>query len=109
MKDCGYETCIDFLSLDNMADKLTQLKLNNDINSMIFFNICEGTDDGKGGDYSPGISLVRLLQEMGLTYTGSNEFFYNCSTSKVFFIKEALLANGVATSAFVKINESTID
>lgn len=75
---------------------------------MIFFNLCEGTDDGEGGDGYPGISLVRLLQEMGLNYTGSNEYFYNCSTSKV-LIKEALLANWVATTAYVEISKSTID
>jgi D-alanine-D-alanine ligase len=45
----------------------------------IVFNICDG-DEVNG---TPGISVVKLLEEKGLIYTGSNEFFYDITTSKI--------------------------
>ncbi|MFT3682383.1 MAG: hypothetical protein QM791_19160 [Ferruginibacter sp.] len=45
----------------------------------IVFNICDG-DEVNG---TPGISVVKLLEEKGLIYTGSDEFFYDITTSKI--------------------------
>ncbi len=45
----------------------------------VVLNICDG-DEING---APGISVVQLLQEKGLTYTGSDEYFYNITTSKI--------------------------
>ena len=45
----------------------------------VVFNICDG-DEING---TPGISVVRLLHEKGLIYTGSDEYFYNITTSKI--------------------------
>ena len=45
----------------------------------VVFNLCDG-DEING---TPGISVVRLLQEKGLIYTGADEYFYNITTSKI--------------------------
>ena len=45
----------------------------------LVFNICDG-DEVNG---APGISVVRLLEEKGLLYTGSDEYFYDITTSKI--------------------------
>jgi D-alanine-D-alanine ligase len=45
----------------------------------VVFNLCDG-DEING---TPGISVVRLLEERGLIYTGSDEYFYNITTSKI--------------------------
>jgi D-alanine-D-alanine ligase len=45
----------------------------------LVFNLCDG-DEING---TPGISVVRLLEEKGLIYTGSDEYFYNITTSKI--------------------------
>ena len=45
----------------------------------LVFNICDG-DEING---TPGISVVKLLEEKGLVYTGSDEYFYNITTSKI--------------------------
>jgi D-alanine-D-alanine ligase len=45
----------------------------------VVFNICDG-DEVNG---TPGVSVVRLLEEKGLVYTGSDEYFYNITTSKI--------------------------
>ncbi|WP_462222021.1 D-alanine--D-alanine ligase family protein [Ferruginibacter sp.] len=45
----------------------------------VVFNICDG-DEVNG---TPGVSVVKLLQEKELVYTGSDEYFYNITTSKI--------------------------
>jgi len=45
----------------------------------LVFNICDG-DEING---TPGVSVVKLLEEKGLVYTGSDEYFYNITTSKI--------------------------
>ncbi|GAB2840960.1 D-alanine--D-alanine ligase family protein [Ferruginibacter profundus] len=45
----------------------------------VVFNICDG-DEING---TPGVSVVKLLQEKGLVYTGSDEYFYTITTSKI--------------------------
>jgi D-alanine-D-alanine ligase len=45
----------------------------------IVFNICDG-DEVNG---TPGISVVKLLEEKGLVFTGSDEYFYDITTSKI--------------------------
>ena len=45
----------------------------------VVFNLCDG-DEVNG---TPGISVVKLLKEKGLIYTGSDEYFYRITTSKI--------------------------
>ena len=45
----------------------------------LVFNICDG-DEVNG---TPGVSVVKLLDKKGLVYTGSDEYFYNITTSKI--------------------------
>jgi D-alanine-D-alanine ligase len=45
----------------------------------VVFNLCDG-DEING---TPGISVVRLLEEKGLLYTGADEYFYHITTSKI--------------------------
>ncbi|MEO7768614.1 MAG: hypothetical protein ABIS01_14385, partial [Ferruginibacter sp.] len=45
----------------------------------IVFNICDG-DEING---TPGISVVKLLQQTNLIFTGADEYFYDITTSKI--------------------------
>ena len=45
----------------------------------VVLNICDG-DEVNG---TPGISVVQLLQQKGLVYTGADEYFYRITTSKI--------------------------
>lgn len=45
----------------------------------VVLNICDG-DEING---TPGISVVKLLEERKLVYTGSDQFFYHITTSKI--------------------------
>ena len=55
----------------------------------VIFNICDG-DEVNG---TPGISVVKLLEEEGLIYTGADEFFYEITTSKINMKRAFDLAN----------------
>ncbi len=45
----------------------------------VVLNICDG-DEVNG---TPGISVVKMLEEKRLVYTGAEEFFYHTTTSKI--------------------------
>ncbi len=45
----------------------------------VVLNLCDG-DEVNG---TPGISVVRLLEEKQLVYTGADEYFYHITTSKI--------------------------
>ena len=109
VEKCGYKAYTHFLTLENMEQVLKDIKSNcDDLNETIFLNLCDGTEDGEGGDGYPGLSLVKLLKDLGLNYTGSDASFYECSTSKV-LLKKAMLAQNVSTSAYVEIHKETLE
>lgn len=64
----------------------------------LVFNLCDG-DEVNG---TPGISVVRLLEEKGLFYTGSDEYFYHITTSKI-PMKQAFDKAGVPTAPWKAI------
>ncbi|MEO6719562.1 MAG: hypothetical protein ABIN67_04310 [Ferruginibacter sp.] len=66
----------------------------------IVFNICDG-DEING---TPGISVVKLLHQSGLIYTGADEFFYDITTSKV-PMKAAFDQAFVPTAKWEQISE----
>jgi D-alanine-D-alanine ligase len=68
----------------------------------VVLNICDG-DEVNG---TPGISVVKLLEEKELVYTGSDEYFYNITTSKI-PMKEAFDAHDVPNAKWeaIKVRE----
>ena len=68
----------------------------------VVFNICDG-DEVNG---TPGVSVVKLLEEKELVYTGSDEYFYNITTSKI-PMKEAFDKHNVPNANWeaIKIKE----
>ncbi len=68
----------------------------------VVLNICDG-DEVNG---TPGISVVKLLQEKELVYTGADEYFYHITTSKI-PMKEAFDKHGVPNAKWeaIKIKE----
>ncbi len=67
-----------------VAESATQLPL--------VFNLCDGDEIND----VPGISVIRYLNEVGLRYTGSDEHFYQITTSKI-DMKRAFERAGVPT------------
>lgn len=67
-------------------------------NFPVVLNLCDG-DEVNG---TPGISVVKLLEETGLVYTGADEYFYRITTSKI-PMKVAFEEHGVPTPAWETI------
>lgn len=65
----------------------------------VVFNLCDG-DEVNG---TPGISVVKLLEEKGLIYTGADEYFYRITTSKI-PMKRAFDEAAVPTPAWAEIH-----
>ena len=83
------------VTMQNYASVIKSITKENERDSRthIVFNICDG-DEVNG---APGISVVRLLEEKGLLYTGSDEFFYDITTSKI-PMKQAFDTAGIPTA-----------
>jgi D-alanine-D-alanine ligase len=64
----------------------------------VILNLCDG-DEING---TPGISVVKKLHEKNLIYTGSDEYFYDITTSKI-PMKKAFDKAGVATAKWESI------
>ncbi len=62
----------------SVIDRIIEEK-NNGIHFPLVLNLCDG-DEVNG---TPGISVVKLLEEKELVYTGSDEYFYRITTSKI--------------------------
>lgn len=62
----------------SVIEKILQEK-NKGIHFPLVLNLCDG-DEVNG---TPGISVVKLLEEKELVYTGSDEYFYRITTSKI--------------------------
>jgi len=67
----------------------------------VVFNLCDG-DEING---TPGISVVKLLEEKGLIYTGSDEYFYRITTSKI-PMKQAFDKAGVPSAKWRAIHDT---
>ncbi len=70
----------------------------------IVINLCDG-DELNG---IPGISVIYTLEKYGLIYTGSDDYFYDITTSKI-PMKEAFDAHRVPTPAWKVIAPEQTD
>jgi D-alanine-D-alanine ligase len=70
----------------------------------VVLNLCDG-DEING---TPGISVVKMLAEKNIVYTGADEFFYNITTSKI-PMKKAFDDYGVPTPAWSSLSTNTME
>lgn len=70
----------------------------------VVLNLCDG-DEVNG---TPGISVVKLLAEKDLVYTGADEYFYHITTSKI-PMKNCFDAARVSTADWMEITSKTFD
>ena len=70
----------------------------------VVLNLCDG-DEING---TPGVSVLKLLEEKDIIYTGADEYFYNITTSKI-PMKAAFDKAGVANAAWEIIRDVHTD
>ena len=94
------------VTINNYASIIENIAKKNEKDNKLhlIFNLCDG-DEVNG---TPGISVVKLLEEKGLFYTGSDEYFYHITTSKI-PMKQAFDKAGVPTAAWEAITARSQD
>ena len=70
----------------------------------VVLNLCDG-DEING---TPGVSVVKLLEEKDIIYTGSDEYFYNITTSKI-PMKTEFDKAGIQNAAWETIRDKQVD
>lgn len=96
--ELGYEWRWVPVTLNNLAGVVAGLEGPRRERRCLVMNLCDGNElDG-----SPGVSVVKALEQAGLPFTGSTSAFYEITTYKV-PMKLRLLERGVPTAPFVPL------
>ncbi len=89
------------VTIDNYKEVIKSISKSANGKTPLVMNLCDG-DEVNG---TPGVSVIRELEKYGLIYTGSDEFFYRVTTSKI-PMKKAFDKAGVSTANWRVINGS---
>ena len=90
------------VTINNFKDIILSIKKECVLNNIqpLFFNLCDGDELNE----APGISVIKYLDELQLNYTGSDEYFYNITTSKA-KMKDAFDEHKVANADWIFIEK----
>ncbi|MEO5984408.1 MAG: hypothetical protein ABIP80_02815 [Ferruginibacter sp.] len=90
------------VNIHNFREVIEKIEIEKDSGDHfpVVLNLCDG-DEING---TPGISVVKLLVEKELVYTGADEYFYNITTSKI-PMKNAFDFASVQTAEWLEITE----
>lgn len=83
------------VSMHSIEEAVSQIKSYNTPKTPVVINLCDGDEVNN----IPGVSVIHTLERYDLIYTGSNDYFYNITTSKI-PMKEAFDAYRVPTPAW---------
>jgi D-alanine-D-alanine ligase len=92
------------VTLANHREVIARIARESRRHQPVVFNLCDG-DEENG---APGISVIHCLEEHGLRYTGSDERFYDATTSKI-TMKEAFDRAGVPTAPWAVLQRDGSD
>jgi len=68
-----------YVTLHDYKEVIASIKERSLDKKTLIFNLCDGDEVNE----APGISVIRELENSGLSYTGSREYFYEITTSKI--------------------------
>jgi D-alanine-D-alanine ligase len=90
------------ITINNFKEVILAIKNECELNHIkpLFFNLCDGDELNE----APGISVIKYLNELELNYTGSDEYFYNITTSKA-DMKDAFDECNVANAHWIFIEK----
>ena len=72
--------------------------------NVVVINLCDGDEINN----APGVNVIRYLKKSGLCFTGSDEYFYRTTTSKI-IMKQVFEARNVATPPWQIITDEPAD
>src|ERR1017187_9650417 len=68
--------------------------------NIVIINLCDGDEINK----APGVNIIRYLKKSGLCFTGSDEYFYRTTTSKI-IMKQVFDARKVPTPPWEVVSD----
>lgn len=86
------------VTIHNIAEAIAKVQ-NYSAKRSIVLNLCDGDEIND----VPGVSVIHALDENQITYTGSDSYFYDITTSKI-TMKEAFGKAGVSMPSWQKLN-----
>lgn len=86
------------ITLKNLNESISNVKKNKRKKNIVL-NLCDGDEINE----VPGVSVIHALDAHNITYTGSDSYFYEVTTSKI-TMKEVFDDHGVAMPRWVKLN-----
>jgi D-alanine-D-alanine ligase len=92
------------VTLNNLRPTIDGLEPSRLANRCLVMNLCDGNEV----DGSPGVSVVRALEDAAVPFTGGSSGFYDITTYKV-ALKTRLRDYGVPTAPFVALRELPSD
>ena len=96
----GYEWQWVPVTLKNLRSTIDGLDEACRAHRCLVMNLCDGNEV----DGSPGVSVVRALEDAAIPFTGSSSFFYDITTYKV-ALKSLLRDRGISTAPFVALRD----
>lgn len=102
--EIGCEWYWENVTLQTIESVINRIKFHQSPKTSIVINLCDG-DEMNG---IPGVSVIDALEKNNLIYTGSNDFFYQITTSKI-PMKEAFDQYKVPTPAWRVIHNGHTD
>ena len=87
------------VTMENYKKIIHSISISANGKTPIVLNLCDG-DEVNG---TPGVSVIHELEKYNLIHTGSDDYFYNVTTSKI-PMKKAFDKAGVATANWRVIN-----
>ena len=92
------------VTIQTIEDVINRIKFHQTPKTSIVINLCDG-DELNG---LPGVSVIDALEKNNIIYTGSDDFFYKVTTSKI-PMKEAFDRHKVPTPAWRVIHNGHTD
>lgn len=89
------------ITLENMQSVVEEVLASNNNYTPVVLNYCDGFDEVDG---YPGLSVIKLLEEKGIIFTGADSNFEYQTISKI-RMKKALLKAGVSTAPHEVISD----
>lgn len=87
------------ITLENMDAVVEEVAASRNECLPVVLNYCDGNEID---DY-PGISVIKLLETKGITFTGADSNFFDITSSKI-LMKRAFLQSGVSTAPYEVIS-----
>ncbi|HBB34604.1 MAG TPA: hypothetical protein DDZ80_15350 [Cyanobacteria bacterium UBA8803] len=88
------------ITLENMQAVVEEVVASSNEYIPVVLNYCDGNDEIDG---YPGTSVIKLLEQKGIIFTGADSNFFHLTTSKI-WMKRAFMKASVATAPYEVIS-----